>query len=73
MTSLVQEIRYTPQSWCGKIAPSLMRTFRVPSFGSQFREVGRLFALNLEATKGAVLTGLTRHTVTRDFLVVAKW
>ena len=39
---------------------------------ARFREVVRLFALDLEATKVAVLTGLNRNTVNRYFLALRQ-
>jgi hypothetical protein len=38
----------------------------------QFRELVRLFALDLEATKVAILTGLNRNTVNRYFLALRR-
>jgi len=38
----------------------------------QFRALVRLFALDLEATKVAALTGLNRNTVNRDFMALRQ-
>lgn len=40
--------------------------------GTQFRELVRLFALDLEATKVAALTGLNRNTVNRYFRAIRQ-
>jgi len=40
--------------------------------GTQFRDLVRLFALDLEATKVAVLTGLNRNTVNRYFQAIRQ-
>jgi transposase-like protein len=39
---------------------------------AQFRQLLRLFALDLEATKVAILTGLNRNTVNRYFLALRQ-
>ncbi len=39
---------------------------------AQFRQLVRLFALDLEATKVAALTGLNRNTVNRYFLTIRQ-
>jgi transposase len=39
---------------------------------NQFRQLLRLFALDLEATKVAGLTGVHRHTVTRSCLAIRQ-